>query len=228
MENRIIDIVTRPYNLLIRGDARTGKTHLAIELIKRLLKAKIPVTVINTTFNSYEYPINHDMNDYKELFDDFKDHYYRQGDHIPPVDSSLLSGMRLSHHPGANSLIEQAMTYLQNRTNAHNSFLFVDEVQPVAPEVGEFIDRVLKTGVSRGLYSVHVDPSRETKIDNFEREIICAMPFGSFSEFYPFESYLADRDKSWGLGQDQVDYVNYADFCSMESKALSWRNVRVG
>jgi ATP-dependent protease Clp ATPase subunit len=103
-----IDIDINPSNLLIKGTCRTGKTYLAIQLIRKLLQANIPVTVINSTFS-----VGRISDDYAEMFSDMNGDYWHQIDKEGIITSSQLFGIGLLHGRNAYALpIEKVISCL--------------------------------------------------------------------------------------------------------------------
>jgi hypothetical protein len=196
--DKIIDIDTRPHNLLIKGTCRTGKTYLAIQLIKKLLIAKIPVTVVNTTFT-----IGRINADYEPIFTANNSNYWHQQDGIAAATDHLLFGVGLSHGNPTHLPPEETISCLQSRLSLfggsaapmeNRSFIFVDEIHCIDPKIREFFDLILKKGKPDGIYSVHISQDAEYTNPDFHREILCSPPHGSFTI-----SDFKTRAKLWGL-----------------------------
>lgn len=192
--NRHIDLNASPCNVLIQGTARTGKTYVAIELIKKLLKAQIPVTLIENTHNPHSV-----HSDYADLFTENSGIYrdLRCGDEL--VGDNLLFGIGLQET--SDRLIDisdnKILSFLHQRvTSFDKSFVFVDEIDTIRPFVKDLLNKFLANGAKEGISNVHIFAQTVKDIDftNYNRLILLQRPIGGFSA-----SDLEVRKKMWAL-----------------------------
>jgi hypothetical protein len=175
-----IDLVARPSNLLITGICRTGKTTLAIELVKKLVDADVPVTLIDIDSTSFTSP------KYDEFF--VKGNY-SQETRFATTDS-LFSGIAIERYLPQNRENDRVISILTERLRLFPiSFLFVEEPTSLSFKLQEFLATVAAAGRKEGVYSVHTIPGSSLyphfslhplltrmadmiPIPNFEKEIL--------------------------------------------------------